>query len=250
MPTLHLQVCAGFANRVRSLVSGLCFAEDYNVSLILHWFPQSPECACRFSTVLDAETLPKTVKVVPEDLYMAKDVLSREDCDKQVSLWDRKTDLTWKSHGIFYRNENWDKYLRNLKPSSFVKEFLNRHTASVEWSKAIGVHIRRTDNKKAIQGSPLESFVTKMLELPDAFFVVATDDKQVREVIERQFFGRCLFPATVLSRRTEEGMIQGVADFFALSKCSKILGSTASSFSDIAAIYGGINISIITQRVG
>ena len=244
MPTLHLQLCAGFANRIRALVSGLCFAEDNNIQLVLHWFPMSPECACRFSSVLDAESLPKTVKVVPEDLYMAKDVLSREDCNEQVMRWDRKTDLIWKSHGIFYSNSNWEKHLRNLRPSPFVKEFLTRRCSTVNWSNAVGVHIRRTDNKKSIEGSPLESFLNKMSELPDAFFVVATDDKKVKEEIERQYLGRCMFPALVLSRKTEEGMIQGVADFFALTKCTRILGSTASSFTEIAGRYGNIEVEI------
>lgn len=244
MHTLHLQVCAGFANRVRALVSGICFAEDYNVQLVIHWFPMSPECACRFSTVLDPESLPKTVKVVPEDIYMAKDVLSRETCDTQVFYWDRKSDLNWKSHGIFYSNSKWDTYLRALKPSPYVKEFLQRRTASVVWSNAIGVHIRRTDNKKAIEGSPLESFISKMSDQPDAFFVIATDDKEVRDKLELQFLGRCLFPATSLTRKTEEGMIHGVTDFFALTKCTQILGSTASSFSEIAARYGAIPLEI------
>ena len=127
---------------------------------------------------------------------------------------------------------------------TFVKEFLTRRCSSVNWSNAIGVHIRRTDNKKSIQGSPLESFLQTMREQPDAFFVIATDEKQVREHIEKEFAGRSIFPALVLTRRTEEGMIQGVADFFALTKCSKIYGSYWSSFSEIAAEYGAIPLEI------
>lgn len=207
----------------------------------------SPECVCRFSSVLDPESLPKTVKVVPEDLYMAKDVLSREQCDQQISLWDRKSDLHWKSHGIFYNNANWEMYLRALKPSPAVKDFLNRRCSTVDWSNAVGVHIRRTDNKKSIEGSPLDSFFIKMRSMTDAFFVIATDDKDVRKQLELEFLGRCLFPALMLTRRTEEGMIHGVADFFALTKCAQILGSTASSFSEIAARYGSIPLEIITS---
>lgn len=246
MPTLHLQVCAGFANRVRSMVSGICFAEEYGLQLVIHWFPKSPECACRFATVIDPESLPKTVKVAPEDLFQANEVLSRDICERLTNFWDKKSDLYWKSHGVFYSNENWEKHLRNLRPSPQVKEFLQRRCRGVDWFTAVGVHIRRTDNKKSIEGSPLEGFLMKMRETPQAFFVVATDDKEVKETIEQEFLGRCLFPALVLSRRTEEGMMQGVADFFAISKCTQILGSTASSFSEIAAKYGNIKLSIIT----
>lgn len=245
MPTLHLQVCAGFANRVRALVSGICLAEVLDIPLVIHWFPKSPECACKFSSVLDPESLPKTVKIVPEDIYKATEVLSREDWAREDYHWDKKSDLFIKSHGIFFYSDRFDFHLRNLKPSPFVKEFLSRRCSTVDWSTAIGVHIRRGDHKKAIANSPLESFLTKMREKPDAFFVVATDDKEVRETIEQEFLGRCVFPATTLTRRTEEGMIQGVADFFALSKCTCVWGSYYSSFSEMAGRYGKIECETV-----
>ena len=246
MPTLHLQLCAGFANRIRALVSGLCLAEDLDIPLVLHWFPMSPECICKFSTVIDPESLPKTVKVVPEDIYMAKEVLTIDGWLFVYRHWDQKSDLHIKSYGIFYRNDNWDKYLRSLKYTRIVKEFLDRRLASVTLQRSIGVHIRRTDNKKSIEGSPLEAFLQKMRDNKDAYYVVATDDTKVREQIQLEFGNHCIFPAIQLTRKTEEGMIQGVADFFALSRCTEIWGSYASSFSELAARYGNIPLTIIS----
>ena len=228
------------------MISGICLAETLNMPLVIHWFPKSPECACRFASVVDPESLPKTVKVVPEDIYQAYEVLTPDDWAKLDFHWDKKSDLSIKSHGIFFWNERYLVHLRNLKPSPFVKGFLNRRCESIDWSKAIGVHIRRTDHKKAIQGSPLESFLTKMRNEPDAFFVVATDDKDIKQTIEQEFLGRCVFPAITLTRKTEEGMIQGVADFIALSKCTKVWGSYWSSFSELAAKYGKIECEVIT----
>lgn len=248
MPTLHLQVCAGFANRVRSLISGICLAEDLHLPLVIHWFPKSPECACRFSAVLDPESLPKTVKVVPEDTYMPKEVLSREAWDRYASSWDTTSDIYIKSYGIFYTNRNWNDHLRHLKPSPFVRQILERRTASVDWPNSIGVHIRRTDNQKSIDGSPLEGFLQKMRNQKDAFFVIATDDIDIRQSLEIEFAKRCVFPAFVLSRRTEEGMIHGVVDFFALANCSELWGSVASSYTEIAARYGNLPFELITQE--
>lgn len=244
MPTLHLQVCAGFANRLRALVSGICFAEDYNVQLVIHWFPMSPECFCRFQSVLDPESLPKTCKVTTEDLYMAKEVITVEDYKRAIMNWDKKSDLHWKSYSIFYKNDHWDYHIRNLRPSRSVKEFLDRRCNQVDWSKTIGVHIRRTDNKKSILGSPLESFLKKMEEDKSSSYVVATDDQKVREELISKFGDRCVFPALVYTRKTEEGMVQGVADFFALTKCTEIWGSYASSYSEMAAKYGDISLTI------
>jgi hypothetical protein len=245
MPTLHLQVCAGFANRVRAMISGICLAEHLQLPLVIHWFPKSPECVCKFSSVLDPESLPKTVKIVPEDIYMASEVLSQEDWERKNYYWDKTSDVSIKSYGIFFWNERYDFHLRNLKPSPPVKDLLMRRCAAVDWSRAIGVHIRRGDNKKSIEGSPLESFLMTIRSFPHAFFVIATDDTKVKETLELEFLGRCLFPATTLSRRTEEGMVHGVADFFALTKCTRILGSTASSFSEMAARYSGSEFTLI-----
>jgi hypothetical protein len=118
----------------------------------------------------------------------------------------------------------------------------------VDWAKAIGVHIRRTDNQKSIEGSPLEGFLQKLRTQSGAFFVIATDDLEVREALAVEFANRCVFPAVVLSRRTEEGMIHGVADFFALTKCSELWGSVASSYTEIAARYGNLAVKLIRHE--
>ena len=248
MPTLHLQVCAGFANRVRALVSGICLAEDLQMSLIVHWFPMSPECACRFQSVLDPESLPKTVKITPEDTYMAQEVLTRDDWDVYYNKWDTKSDIYIKSYGIFYTNARWNDHLRNLRPSSLVKQYGTRRCASVPWERAIGIHIRRGDNKKSIEGSPLSAFRQKMRKDLNSFFVVCTDDASTKEALMVEFGDRCVFPATVLSRKTEEGMIHGVADFFALTKCTQIWGSVHSSFTEMAARYGNIPFDLLTDN--
>ena len=245
MPTIHLQVCAGFANRVRALVSGICLAEDLQMPLIIHWFPMSPECACRFQTVLDAESLPKTVKIVPEDTYMAQEVY---DWDVYYNRWDTKSDIYIKSYGIFYTNAHWNDHLRSIRPSYYVKQLLARRCQMVPWEKAIGIHIRRGDNKKSIEGSPLSGFRQKMRKDITSFFVVCTDDAATKEALMVEFGDRCVFPATVLSRKTEEGMIHGVADFFALTKCTQIWGSVHSSFTEIAARYGNIPFDLVTDN--
>lgn len=245
MPALHLQVCAGFANRLRALVAGICFAEDHGLQLVIHWFPKSPECACRFSSVLDPESLPKTVKVAPEDLYMPADIWCEEKWKEAYANWDKTSDLNWKSYGIFYTNAKYDHYLRQIKPSPFVKEFLNRRCASVDWENAIGVHIRRGDNTRSIKHSPLEAFAEVMRQNEKAFYVVATDDATVKQSLLDEFGPRCVFPAMTLSRRTDEGMIQGVADFFALSQCTSIWGSYGSSFSELSARYGNCKMTVV-----
>jgi len=85
-----------------------------------------------------------------------------------------------------------------------------------------------------------------MRGIPDKTFVVASDDNEVRNQLHAEFGPRCVFPAEILSRASELGMIHGVADFFALSLCSQILGSVGSSFSEMAARYGNIPLILAT----
>ncbi len=246
MPRLHLQVCAGFANRLRALVSGIRAAESMNLDLVVHWFPKSPECACSYQSILDLKSLPKRVKVVSEDLYQAQEILSRDDWNAFIAHWDGKSDLVMKSYGIFYTDDLWETTLRSLRPSLQVQQVLSERCKGVVWKEAIGIHIRRTDNIKSIQGSPLESFLRWMRARPETQFIVATDDADIRGQLVLEFGSRCVFPAAVLSRRTEAAMIHGAADFFALSLCSQILGSVASSFSEMAARYGNIPLILAT----
>lgn len=240
MPTLHLQVCAGFANRLRAMVSGICLARQLQIPLVIHWFPRSPECVCRFESVLDPRSLPKTVTIVSDDLFQAQEILNEEHTKNLLAEWNRQSDIVIKSYGIFYKDTSWEETLRSIRPSPSVRLLLER----TDWNRCIGVHIRRTDNKKSIEYSPTDWFLEKMRATPDCTFVVATDDTKLREGLKAEFGERCVFLAKVLSRRSEEGMISGVADFFGLAKCSKIWGSVGSSFSEIAARYGAIPLEL------
>jgi hypothetical protein len=245
MPVIHLQVCAGFCNRVRALVSGICLAEDLQLPLYIHWFPKSPDCKCDIRDVLDINSLPNFVKLATEDIYQPTMLKQRKEWDTYYAAWDKQSDIYLKSYCVFYKNTNWRLYLSQLRPSNFVSQLLVSRTASVPWASAIGVHIRRTDHKQAIQGSPLESFLKKMRENTEAFYVIATDDKNIRDQLQLEFGTRCVFPSLLLGRNTEEAMVNGVTDFFALTKCTEIWGSYSSSFSEISAWYGNKKLTII-----
>lgn len=110
----------------------------------------------------------------------------------------------------------------------------------------IGVHIRRTDNIASINSSPTDVFVHLMqleIEKEDTVkFYVASDDKEVKKELQDKFPGRVITLMDDTSRGSIEGMKFAVVDLFCLSKTKKILGSVASSYSQIAAEIGGIKI--------
>lgn len=239
---IHLQVCAGLANRLRALVSGICFAEDLKRPLVLHWPPIEPSCCARFEALFDPSSLPPFVTVVPEypENQRLRQCLSQDDLDKLKEKEGQNGVYNLKSYGWFHHSdpERWLKHLRALKPSQHIDDRLSK----LSFDHTLGVHIRRGDNEKSIQGSPLSIFLDLLAVNPSPKFLVATDDADVRAIFQKHFPQKCVFAANVLARNTEEGMIEGAIDFFALARCEKILGSVYSSFSDIAALYGKIDL--------
>jgi hypothetical protein len=113
--------------------------------------------------------------------------------------------------------------------------------------KIVGVHIRRGDNRTSIQESPSELFWEAMAAYdPSVIFYLATDSMREREEAERRFPGRILTGSgTILSRNDPFGCREGMLDFYCLSRCSEILGSYYSSFSEMAAAYGGAPLRVI-----
>lgn len=115
----------------------------------------------------------------------------------------------------------------------------------------VGVHIRRTDNIWSVDNSPLELFEKAMKkeikQNSDTNFYLCSDDEVTKAYIQTgEWKGKVKMPSGVLSRGSEEGIIQAACEMFALSKTRKILGSYWSSFGEVAARLGNIEIEICT----
>ena len=114
-----------------------------------------------------------------------------------------------------------------------------------KFTDTIGVHIRRSDHKAAIQYSSLKKFINAMdcrlKENSNTTFFLATDCIHT----ERELLNR--FPDIILTytkssycRNSKTGVQDALIDLYCLSKTNKILGSYYSSFSQVAAEISGI----------
>lgn len=108
----------------------------------------------------------------------------------------------------------------------------------------VGIHIRRTDNARAIQHSPTAAFVALMRETlqewPEVTFFVATDDPQEEQTLRQQFGARITtFPKQSLDRADPQAIKDAVVDLFCLAACTRIIGSHWSSFTRAACALGG-----------
>jgi hypothetical protein len=247
--TIHLEVVAGLANRIRALISGICFAEDLGVPLVVHWYPFNRACACRIESLFDMRSFPSFVSFSDESLNAARECLSAADLIKFTDIYTKKGSIEIKSYGRFHTTdpERWLRHLRaSIQPSTDVAIELEKRLSIINFSNVIGVHIRRGDNEKAIQQSPFQGF--KMyLESTTGPFLLVTDDDVIKNMLSSLFSERCLVAAKLLSRESEDGMKEAAIDFFALARCPTILGSACSSFSEIAALYGSSTLTLMTS---
>jgi hypothetical protein len=118
----------------------------------------------------------------------------------------------------------------------------------------IGVHVRRTDHAKCIAASPVAAFeraIEHQLVLnKDARFCLVTDDLAVKMRFQNLYGEAIYSPTTVLGRMTPQQQYAGVIDWLLLHRCSKILASAGSSFSELAALRAGIELVPVMPFVG
>ena len=239
---IEFRACAGLGNRLRALVSAILFAEDEERPLHIIWNKDS-HCGAFFHELFDMVSLPKFVTVddiLPtnpsKEVRTEKDLIAYKDLDKSIPIYIH-------SHQAFYDNEDvprWLSCLRSMKPAEFIALTLQKKLMRAPAGPHIGVHIRRTDHRKSIRTSPTESFIRFMKKCdPSCIFILATDSSEERAVMEEKFPDRIFCLSAVYDRNNTFGVQTALLDFLALASCEKIIGSFDSSFSEMAAMYGG-----------
>ncbi|WP_315206305.1 hypothetical protein [Alloprevotella tannerae] len=134
------------------------------------------------------------------------------------------------------------EWLQRLKPLDSIRRRIDAITAQFP-PDIVGVHIRRTDNKKSWSHSSDEAF-WRAMEATGGTFYLATDDLDLRQALCR-YFNVITQPLSSVRRDTREGIEEAVVDLYCLAATNRLFGSYWSSFSDTAAELGNIPLSII-----
>lgn len=239
---MYLQVCGGIGNRLRALVSGICWAEDLGRRLIVMWW-QDNSCQCSFDKLFDPSGWPSWVEIRAGCLDGEVPVCLQSDEFVAAGY-----PLAFKSYGHFHSSDpqRWLRYLRALRPVASIQARVD----SLPREGLLGIHIRRGDNYKAAEDSPISAYLYEIWKHYQGagHYVIATDCSEAQFVFLRLFQWRCIFPAHNIHRYSEQGIYEAVVDFFSLARCPVILGSAHSSFTDMAAAYGGAELKIIREK--
>lgn len=141
-------------------------------------------------------------------------------------------------------------YRRLFRPVAQVEQQVERFASQFS-AHTIGFHIRRTDNRRSIEHSPLSLFVEagkrEVDEHPDTKIFVATDDGPTKQQLRAVFGGRLMMQQAEADRGSTPGIRGGLIDMYTLARTEVVYGSAGSSFSMMAAKIGGNRLVTLTK---
>lgn len=268
-----LRLQGGFCNRVRAIASGVLWAEDLGATLELFWPVEKGHMPCPLEQLIDQKSIDRLTYVHAGYLRNARQILGEGDMRAALQVSMTEYILHIQSYSVFHpdlanRSERGLAALRKIRiipelvqtADSLFPFFTPQGLTMLEPSShygvtvlqpsshygVTGIHVRRTDHAKCIAASPVAAFekaIAEELALnPAAKFCLVTDELAVKMRFQN-LYGPALFTTDLpLGRMTVEQQQSGVIDFLLLHKCSKILASEGSSFSELAALRSGIEL--------
>ena len=245
IPPIVVELNKGLGNRLKALVSGICGADELGKEVRAIW-TSNADCGAKFGELFDLSAGPLPCWVYVHDALQAGYTQHVVDTDVQWNSVKGISTVIYTKSGSRFHTANQVKFvywLQSLKAKAAIVSAATTALATAGSNPVVGVHLRRTEYTAA---APTSAFVAAMnaFDASTKFFV-ASDSDSDRQALEAAFPGRIITVAETLSRTSAEGMKDALKDFVGLSKCSEILGSEGSSFSEMAALYGGVKLTIV-----
>lgn len=261
----------GLCNRLRAILSALSLIEHgvLDARLVVGWDDGS-ECAARFDQLFQPLNSPHAVigprrwidrPITRRNLHwpalVRHFVYTRQYANRPPSAeelrrcFDGHTDASvYVSTGLAFCDYPAD-YVRRLRPQQHLQQRIDALSATFDAQHTIGIHIRRTDHTTAIAESPDALFIDAIAGIISrdalATFYLATDDAALKRRLMERFPARITAQNCRGTRADIDGMEEAVVDLWTLARCSRIIGSYWSSYTDTAAEIGGIPLTIIRK---
>lgn len=260
---LTLVPTAGLCNRMNAILCAIALKKTLEWDICVYW-GNTKDCRADFQdlfTPIDGISIHKLTKpwLIPgtkknffvpfllRRLYYDLCLNGNKSTFKDITpLLKKKKNIYIHSYNRFSIQDITSSISKIFIPAKDIQEIINKTTASYS-KNTIGIHIRRTDNQAAINDSPLEKFQTiiekELHENPNVRFYLASDEQEVKNSFYRKYGDAIITRNIPLNRDSIEGMKEAVVDLYCLAKCSKIIGSSNSTYSMMASwIY---NIPLI-----
>ena len=268
----------GLANRVLSIGSTLSMATECNYRPVVFWVADKEVGELHFGDVFDTADLPfkyvdgyeariirfaflsQTKKLIQPQKILGGLILKLLSYGKRIHLWGRETHIQFcelqaqkftRYRGIMIYAHMQFRYgcdIDWLKPAPRIVPRI------VELKKrfapnTIGVHIRGTDISGIV---PIERIIMRMhtevrLDPGVKFFIASDGDKAGKAIIDT-FGDRLIMNTKNAKRRSAKGQEDALVDLFGLASTSRIIGTSYSTFSILAAMIGNKPLLRIRQQ--
>lgn len=160
-----------------------------------------------------------------------------------------------------FLNENHDVYInscyrlvevkdnyKNFVPITEIKDKIQQTVD--KFSNTFGLHIRRSDHIASKTHSTLEKFTRVMDEqlskASNTTFFLSTDDEKTKQDLILKYGDKIIYnEISSFDRNSPEAVKAAVLDLYCLSNTNKVFGSHHSSFSQVAAKIGAIEVETV-----
>ncbi|MEP2651764.1 MAG: hypothetical protein ABJH06_07185, partial [Paraglaciecola sp.] len=262
-PVVYVDAQHGLGNRIRAIGSAAAIAKAANRELVIVWEPDH-HCECKFADlfeysgrVFDKSLLKEADMYI--DVFNYMEIEPGAQKDKPVVLNDTKdvylrAAYTFKHHDSHWQSEN--EFIQTLKPTAEIQAFINQ----LDVENCLAAHVRMEAGKgldhntyDSVENWTQEghdelhfwrdkSHFSNFIKRIDALIeennelkiFLATDLEENYKVFEDYYGDRLIYLKRDLYDRSKEQIKYGLADAILLSKSKKLLGSTWSSFSELA----------------
>lgn len=265
-PSIYFVPVGGLGNRMRSIASAVCLADEYQASMQIGWY-QDWGMGCRFSDifkplkyeVLEESGIRKYLLDRPrkKNLYipaiyehlafnkvLGENIVGYKNVD--YSFLRPQSNVWMASCRAFY---NEDELQYNMfRPIDSLQAQIDAVVSNFPTS-VVGMQIRRTDHVTAIQSSPTRCFEEVIERLDkDTKIYLATDDEREKNYFLQKYGSRIITRTSVLERGSVRGIQDAVVEMYILGSTQKIYGSKSSSFGQIAAKLGNIDFIEVENK--
>ncbi len=258
---LIVQPCGGLCNRMRTVAGAASLAKKLGKELVIIW-TRDASLNAYFRDLFSCPTGWRVIECSLSSLkykflyHLFKDGLHYKIlADKWIYKNARGKEYeTWRhlvENQNLYLLASVDILYDGDYRSFVVKEGLLNSLNTICCNKnTIGIHIRRTDNSMSVKCSPTSLFLERahreLEENPNVFFYLATDDPAEEKKFVKEFSDRILlYHKHSLDRNNPLAVKDALIDLYNLSCCKKIFASYFSSFSDVAALWGGVEKDVV-----
>ena len=260
---IDLVPLGGLCNRLRAVASAVHLAHVSNGSVTIHW-QSNAECNAYFDELFEAIELP-FVQVLRLHSWKLPLLPARKK-NLQLPVFLRK----YRYDAQFFVSH--DRVDDSLLDTLCGKRFyicsghsLSAHYPLSELFKplpslmqriqsiqavfkpnVVGVHIRRGDHKRCIDHCSEQDFMRSMDDVlllnPNTQFYVATDSEMLKSKLLERYGQSVVYQSAELTRTSLQGIRDAVVDLWCLASTSRIIGSPFSSYSDLAAELGRLEL--------